>query len=63
MKVIIVEKPFSHAENGIHVTDYEKGEQVVSERCAEVAIKHLKAAKASKKTPEEFEAEQAKEAE
>lgn len=55
MKVIIVEAPFSHAENGIDVIDYKTGEQIVSDRCAEVAVKHLKVAKDSDKTVEEFE--------
>ncbi len=60
MKVITVEKPFSHAENGIEVIDYQPGEQVVSDRCAVVAVKQLKVAKDSKKTPEQFAEDQAK---
>lgn len=61
MKVIDVETPFSHAEDGINVVEYKPGEQVVSDRCAEVAVKHLKAAKSTKKDPEKFAAEQSEE--
>ncbi|WP_299195746.1 hypothetical protein [uncultured Amphritea sp.] len=60
MKVIIVEKPFRHSDDGNTVNQYEPGEQVVSDRCAEVAVKHLKVAKESKKTPEQFAEEKAK---
>lgn len=59
MKVIDVEKAFKHSDDGNIVNDYLPGEQVVSDRCAEVAVKQLKVAKASKKDPEKFVAEQA----
>jgi len=60
MKVINIEKAFQHAEDGISVVDYEVGEQVVSDRCAEVAGNHLKVAKLSKKTPEDLAAAEEK---
>jgi hypothetical protein len=44
MHTIIVSKPFLFAENGNHVIEIETGEQQVSERCALVAVDHLKVA-------------------
>lgn len=44
MPKIIVHKPFSFAVDGNHVIQIEAGEQEVSERCALVAVEHLKAA-------------------
>lgn len=44
MPVIIVTKPFPFAINGNQVVQIEAGEQEVSERCALVAVDHLKAA-------------------
>ncbi|WP_201349988.1 hypothetical protein [Neptunomonas japonica] len=61
-KVIIVEKTFLHAEDGNTVTEYAEGEHLVSERCAEVAIKQLKVAKESKTKAADFIAAQEKEA-
>ena len=61
-KVIIVEKAFLHSEDGNTVNEYAEGEHLVSDRCAEVALKQLKAAKESKTKPEDFIAAQEKEA-
>ncbi|WP_028471293.1 hypothetical protein [Neptunomonas japonica] len=61
-KVIIAEKEFLHSEDGNTVTEYEAGEQLVSDRCAEVAIKQLKVAKESKTKPADFIAAQEKQA-
>ena len=44
MPKINVQKPFDFAVDGLHVVTIEVGEQEVSERCAEVAIEHLKVA-------------------
>lgn len=44
MQTIIVDKAFLFAEGGNHVTEIETGEQEVSERCALVAVEHLKVA-------------------
>lgn len=59
MKVIKVEKPFLHSVDGNTVQEYGVGEQVVSDRCALVAVEHLKVAKLTKKDPEKFLAGQA----
>jgi len=53
-RVIVVEKEFSHSDDGNNVNTYSAGEHVVSERCALVAVDQLKVAKYSDKTPEEF---------
>lgn len=57
MKVIDVEKPFKHSDDGNAVTEYPAGEHAVSDRCAEVAVEQLKVAKLTKKDPEKFLAE------
>ena len=44
MPKINVQKPFDFAVDGLHVVTIEAGEQDVSERCAEVAVEHLKVA-------------------
>lgn len=44
MPRINVEKPFDFAVNGNHVIEVGVGEQDVSERCALVAVEHLKVA-------------------
>jgi len=44
MPTIIVTKPFPFAVDGNHVVHIEAGEQEVSERCAIVAVDHLKVA-------------------
>lgn len=44
MPTIIVTKPFPFAIDGNQVVMIEAGEQEVSERCAIVAVDHLKAA-------------------
>lgn len=44
MPKINVEKPFPFSPDGKSVVEVEAGEQEVSERCAEVAVKHLKVA-------------------
>lgn len=44
MPTIIVAKPFQFAVDGNHVVTVEAGEQEVSERCALVAVEHLKVA-------------------
>ena len=44
MPTIQVTKPFPFAEDGNHVVQIENGEQEVSERCALVAVEHLKVA-------------------
>ena len=44
MPTILVTKPFPFAEGGNHVIQIETGEQEVSERCALVAVDHLKIA-------------------
>ena len=44
MPIIIVNKAFLFAEGGNHVAEVETGEQEVSERCALVAVEHLKVA-------------------
>ncbi|GAA3721158.1 hypothetical protein GCM10022421_32080 [Oceanisphaera sediminis] len=44
MHTIIVNKPFLFAEDGNRVIEIEAGEQQVSERCALVAVDHLKVA-------------------
>ena len=44
MPKINVEKPFPFSPDGKSVTDVEVGEQEVSDRCAEVAVEHLKVA-------------------
>ena len=44
MPTILVTKPFPFAEDGNHVIQIEIGEQEVSERCALVAVDHLKIA-------------------
>lgn len=58
MQVIKVDKAFKHSDDGNTVNDYEPGTQLVSDRCAEVAIKHLKTAKATKIKPEDFNPDQ-----
>ncbi len=42
MPTIIVTKPFPFAVEGNHVIQIETGEQEVSDRCAIVAVEHLK---------------------
>lgn len=59
MKVIDVEKPFKHSDDGNTVNSYGAGKQVVSDRCAEVAVKQLEVAKLTKEDPEKFAAKQA----
>lgn len=54
MKVIIVEKAFKHSNDGNLVEEYSKGKQLVSDRCAEVAVEELKVAKLTKDDPEKF---------
>lgn len=44
MPKIIVKQAFPFAVDGLHVVTVEEGEQEVSDRCAEVAIEHLKVA-------------------
>lgn len=44
MPIIKVEKPFPFSPDGKSVVDVEAGEQEVSERCATVAVEHLKVA-------------------
>ena len=44
MPMIIVTKPFPFAVDGNRVIQIETGEQEVSERCAIVAVDHLKCA-------------------
>ena len=44
MPLILVTKPFPVAEGGNRVIQIETGEQEVSERCALVAVDHLKVA-------------------
>lgn len=44
MPVIIVKKPFPFSEDGNHVVEVPAGEQEVSERCALVAVEHLRVA-------------------
>ncbi len=44
MPKINVEKPFPFSPDGKSVVEVEAGEQHVSERCAEVAVEHLKVA-------------------
>lgn len=44
MPLILVTKPFPFAEDGNRIIQIETGEQQVSERCALVAVDHLKAA-------------------
>lgn len=44
MATILVTKSFPFAEGGNHVIQIETGEQEVSERCALVAVDHLKVA-------------------
>lgn len=44
MPTIIVTKPFAFAVDGNHVVQIETGAQEVSERCAVVAVQHLKVA-------------------
>lgn len=44
MPTIIVHKPFPFAVDGNHVVTVLAGEQEVSERCALVAVEHLKVA-------------------
>lgn len=44
MPTIIVHRPFQFAVDGNHVVTVPAGEQDVSERCALVAVEHLKAA-------------------
>ena len=44
MPKILVTKPFPFAVDGNHVIQIEVGEQEVSERCAIVAVDHLKVA-------------------
>lgn len=60
MQVIKVEKAFKHSDDGNTVNHYEPGTQVVSDRCAEVAIDQLEVAKPVKMSPEEFMAKAAK---
>lgn len=45
MPIIIVHKPFRFAVDGNHLVTVQAGEQDVSERCALVAVEHLKAAR------------------
>jgi hypothetical protein len=42
MPKILVNKPFPFAVDGNHVIQIETGEQEVSDRCAIVAVDHLK---------------------
>lgn len=44
MPTIIVHKSFPFAVDGNHVVTVQAGEQEVSERCALVAVEHLKVA-------------------
>lgn len=44
MPKINVRTPFDFAVDGLHVVTIEAGEQEVSDRCALVAIEHLKVA-------------------
>lgn len=44
MPRILVTKPFPFAVDGNHVVQIETGEQEVSDRCAIVAVDHLKVA-------------------
>jgi len=44
MPRILVTKGFKFAVDGLHVIEVEPGEQDVSERCADVAVDHLKVA-------------------
>ncbi len=44
MPMILVTKPFPFAVDGNHIIQIETGEQEVSERCALVAVDHLKVA-------------------
>jgi hypothetical protein len=44
MPRILVTAAFKFAVDGLHVIEVEPGEQDVSERCAEVAVDHLKVA-------------------
>jgi hypothetical protein len=44
VKLIKVEKPFKHSEDGNIVNEYDVGEHEVSDRCADVAINQLDAA-------------------
>ena len=44
MPRILVTATFKFAVDGLHVIEVEPGEQDVSERCAEVAVDHLKVA-------------------
>ena len=44
MPMILVTKPFPFAVDGNHIIQIETGEQEVSERCALVAVDHLKIA-------------------
>ena len=44
MPKIIVNQAFAFAVDGLHVVTVDEGEQEVSDRCAEVAIEHLKVA-------------------
>jgi len=61
MKVINVEKPFKHSDDGNTVTAYEVGKRAVSDRCAEVAVDQLEVAKLTKDDPEKFAAKLAEE--
>lgn len=54
MPIIIVTKPFPFAIDGNQVVQIETGEQEVSDRCAIVAVDHLKAARLA--DPEKTEA-------
>lgn len=47
MPKIIVETEFKHSDDGNTVKTYGPGEQEVSDRCATVAIEHLKVARAA----------------
>lgn len=44
MPTILVTKPFPFAVDGNHIIQIESGQQEVSERCALVAVDHLKIA-------------------
>lgn len=44
MPMIKVDKPFPFSPDGKSVIEIEAGEQEVSDRCAEVAVDHLKVA-------------------
>lgn len=46
MPVITVIEPFKFSADGIAVTEYEKGDHDVSDRCAEVALENKWATKA-----------------